>query len=56
MKIQKITDEGIKGLTNLTSLNLCNNKITTDEGIKGLINLKSLYLIGNNKITNKRLK
>ena len=34
-----ITDDGIKGLTNLTELNLGNNKIITDDGIRDLINL-----------------
>ena len=33
MKI-KITDDGIRNLTNLTSLNLTGNKKITDEGIK----------------------
>ncbi len=52
-----IRDEGIKGLTNLTSLNLChNNQTITDDGIKGLTNLTSLNLAENDIITDEGIK
>src|SRR5688572_32693843 len=37
-----ITDEGIKGLINLVSLNFSNNKIISDDAIKRLTNITSI--------------
>ena len=39
----RIKDEGIKGLTNLTSLNLSYNRVITDEVIKSLTSLKQIF-------------
>ena len=41
-----ITDEGIKNMTNIHTLNLCNNNKITDEGIKNLTNIHTLDLCG----------
>mgnify|MGYP000129361887 CR=1 FL=1 len=50
---KKITDEGVKHLSKLTSLNLDSNKEITDEGIKHLSNLTCLVLWCNYKITDE---
>ena len=42
--MNNITDEGIKNITNIHTLNLgCNNMIT-DEGIKNITNIHTLNL------------
>ena len=51
-----ITNEGIKHLTQLRSLNLSSNKTITDEGIKPLTQLKNLNLFNNNTITDEGIK
>ena len=52
----KITDEGLKYLTNVTSINLyCCSKIT-NEGLKYLTNVTSINLYCCSKITNEGLK
>ena len=51
-----ITNDGIKGLINLTSLMLCCNILITDDGLKGLINLASLDLRYNDIITDDGIK
>jgi hypothetical protein len=51
-----ITNEGLKGFTNLTDLDLCSNKVISDEGIKHLPNLTKLDLRVNKTITNEGLK
>ena len=45
----KMTDYGLKSMTNLRTLETCSN--ITDNGIKNLINLTDLTLVGKN-ITN----
>ena len=52
----KITDNSLKTLTNLTKLNLVRNNIITDNGLKTLTNLTELNLSNNNTITNNGLK
>jgi hypothetical protein len=51
-----ISDDGIKGLVKLRSLNLTHNCFITDDGIKGLTNLTSLILKYNYRITRDGLK
>jgi len=52
----KITDKGIKHLTNLNTLDASENKKITDEGIKHLTNLHTLDASGNCGITDKGIK
>jgi Leucine-rich repeat (LRR) protein len=47
----KITDDGIKDLTGLTSLALHCDRGITDQGIKGLTNITHLDLTGNGNIS-----
>ena len=56
MNLINISDDGIKCLVNLVSLNLGENKIITDDGIKSLINLTSLFLNYNILISDNSLK
>jgi hypothetical protein len=42
-----ITDDGIKGMTNMQKLDLSNNNIITDDGIKGMIKMEKLNLHNN---------
>ena len=48
----KLTNNKIKELINLTSLNLANNRVIKDDGINSLTNLTSLNLKNNFSITN----
>ena len=53
---KKISDNGIKGLSNITSLKLRRNDNISDEGIRELWNLTYLDLWYNEQITNKGTK
>ena len=50
---KKITNEGIKYMTQLHSLNASRNEKITDEGIKHFIQLHELYASDNPNITDK---
>ena len=46
----------VRSLTNLTSINLCDNTVITDSSVQHLTNLTSIYLDVNAVITNETLK
>lgn len=56
LEYNTITDEGIKNLTNLKQLTLCDAIGITDEGIKYLTNLTALSLHFDTSITNRGLQ
>ncbi len=49
--LNKITDEGLRHLTNLTSLHLKFNRRITDKGLQPLTKLTTLDLTNNTTIT-----
>jgi len=51
-----ITDAGIKGLTNLRSLDISGYSKISDDGLKGLSSLKSLTVMYNRQISNEGIR
>lgn len=56
LRYEKLTDEGLKYISNIQKLNLDWNTIITDEGLKYISNIKKLCFFYNKNITNKGLK
>jgi Leucine-rich repeat (LRR) protein len=48
-----MTDAGLRGLRNLSTLHLRDQSVITNEGVSGLTNLTYLNLFGNRAITNE---
>ena len=51
-----LSNDIVRSLTNLTSINLWNNTVITDSSVQLLTNLTSISLSSNTVITNETLK